>query len=70
MSEFREICRIVSDLIETLQLQAAELERIVVHLEQQTVRLDPSTQFPLVISNFSALHRRIKQLADHAPAAG
>jgi hypothetical protein len=70
MSEVREICRIVSDLIETLQLQAAELERIVVHLEQQTVRLDPPTQLPLVISDFSALHRRIKQLADHAPAAG
>ncbi len=50
------------DLIEVLQLQAKQLERITNHLDQQTVRMRPSNLMPTVVSELSALHQRAKEL--------
>jgi hypothetical protein len=69
MSELQELCRITAELIEVLQVEAAELERIVTHLEQQTVRLDHPCQLPVVVSDLSALHVRIKKLGERVDSA-
>ncbi|MBX6312586.1 MAG: hypothetical protein IRY99_06655 [Isosphaeraceae bacterium] len=54
---------IVEDLIETLHLQAKELGRLVVLVEQVAGRL-PEPQFSLIVSELSALKNRVRRLGD------
>ena len=49
-------------LIEVVQLQAKELEKLVAHVEQVTTRLPYQHQFALAVSELSELHQRIKKM--------
>lgn len=49
----------LEDLLKILHLQAKETERLLSHVEQQTDRLIPSSQMPLVVSELSELHARL-----------
>jgi hypothetical protein len=53
---------ITEDLISAMHTQAQELEKLINHVEQTTDRLAYSNQIPLIASELSELHRRIKEL--------
>jgi hypothetical protein len=61
MAETEVFGDFLSDLIETLHLQAREIERITTQLEQQTGPLHPPSEMPLVVSALSELHSRVKR---------
>lgn len=63
MADTEPLHQILEDLIEVLHLEAKELEKLVTHVEQQTTHLAESSQLPLVASELSELHHRVKQLA-------
>lgn len=63
MTDNEAVREALEDLTEVMHLQAKEIERIVTHLEQQTVPLDPPSQLPLVVSELSELHNRIRGLS-------
>lgn len=62
MNETEELRAVIEDLIEATHLQAKELERLVTHVEQQTVPLEPASQISIVASELSELHNRVKKL--------
>jgi hypothetical protein len=53
---------VLDDLIAVLCLQAKELEKLVQHMEQQTVPLAHGCEFSVVVSELNELHLRIKRL--------
>jgi len=53
---------IVADLIAVLHLQAKELEKLVVQIEQVTDRLPGENRLSLVVSELSELKTRIQKL--------
>jgi hypothetical protein len=61
MAKLEELIRVVEDLIQVMHLQAKELEKLVTRVNQVT-RLDYENQLPLVASELSELHVRIKKL--------
>jgi hypothetical protein len=62
MSEHDQLRQIVTGLIETLHLEARELEKLVAHVEQVAGRLGYEHQFSVVSSELAELHRRIKHI--------
>jgi hypothetical protein len=57
-----ELAAVVDELIEILQLQARELEKLITHVGQVTVRLPEESEVSVVRSGLSGLHHRIKKL--------
>jgi hypothetical protein len=64
MAENDALCDFLNDLIETLHLQAKEIERITTQLEQQTAPLHPPSEMPVVVSTLSELHSRVKRFRE------
>lgn len=62
MSDVEKLRTAIADLIKVLQLQAKETERLILQLEQQTDLRNFDSQLPLVVSELSELHHRIKKL--------
>lgn len=62
MTTYQSMCNVLENLIETLQFQGKEIERMVTHLEQQTGQLDPPSQMSVVMSELSELHNRVRRL--------
>jgi len=62
MAEEESLREIVADLIAVLQLQAKELEKLVVQIEQVTDRLPGENRLSLVVSELSELKTRIQKL--------
>lgn len=62
MSDVEKLRTAIADLIKVLQLQAKETERLILQLEQQTDLRIFDSQLPLVVSELSELHHRIKKL--------
>ncbi len=62
MAEDESLYDVLNDLIEALHLQAKEMERIVVRLEQQTGPLHPASQISVFASELSDLRSRIMKL--------
>lgn len=56
------LCKIVEDLIDVMHLQAKELEKLVVQVEQIAGRLPADNQLSLIVSELSELKRRIQGL--------
>jgi hypothetical protein len=57
----RDLAGLLADLLEVLQLQAAEIERLTSHVEQNNRSLLPASQMPECISRLSELHARLTQ---------
>ena len=62
MTDCEQLGRIVQDLIEVMQLQVKELEKLVAQADQMGGRQALEQQFSVVGSELSELHRRIKHL--------
>jgi len=62
MAEEESLREIVADLIAVLHLQAKELEKLVVQIEQVTDRLPGENRLSLVVSELSVLKTRIQKL--------
>ena len=63
MAKEESLREIVADLIAVLHLQAKELEKLVVQIEQVTDRLPGENRLSLVVSELSELKTRIQKLA-------
>jgi hypothetical protein len=57
-----ELAAVVDELIEVLHLQARELEKLIAHVEQVTVRLPEENELAVIRSALTGLHQRIKKL--------
>ncbi|MCL6504856.1 MAG: hypothetical protein K6T86_19430 [Pirellulales bacterium] len=57
-----ELAEIVDELIDVLRMQAAELEKLIVHLEQVTVPVPEEREQSLIRSTLNGLHLRIRKL--------
>jgi hypothetical protein len=62
MAEEESLREIVADLIAVLHLQAKELEKLVVQIEQVTNRLPGENRLSLAVSELSELKTRIQKL--------
>jgi hypothetical protein len=62
MAEAESLRDIVADLIAVMHLQAKELEKLVVQIEQITNRLPGENRLSLVVSELSELKARIQKL--------
>ncbi|MGB2610035.1 MAG: hypothetical protein WBC80_13750 [Isosphaeraceae bacterium] len=62
MAKEESLREIVADLIAVLHLQAKELEKLVVQIEQVTDRLPGENLLSLVVSELSELKTRIQKL--------
>ncbi|MGA8350651.1 MAG: hypothetical protein WBQ29_12995 [Isosphaeraceae bacterium] len=62
MAKEESLREIVADLIAVLHLQAKELEKLVVQIEQVTDRLPGENRLSLVVSELSELKTRIQKL--------
>lgn len=62
MSDHESLPRLVEDLIGVMQLQAKELEKLVVHIEQAVGRLPEESQFAVIASELSELKQRARRL--------
>lgn len=62
MDTSEELRKFLEDLIEVLHLQVKELEKLISHIAQQATYLGHKNQLPLVVSELSELHQRIKKL--------
>jgi hypothetical protein len=62
MSDHESLPRLVEDLIGVMQIQAKELEKLVVHLEQAVGRLPEESQFAVIASELSELKQRARRL--------
>ena len=62
MAKEESLREIVTDLIAVLHLQAKELEKLVVQIEQVTDRLPGENRLSLVVSELSELKTRIQKL--------
>lgn len=62
MAKEESLREIVADLIAVLHLQAKELEKLVVQIEQVTDRLPGENRLSLVVSELSELKTRIHKL--------
>ncbi len=62
MAKEESLREIVTDLIAILHLQAKELEKLVVQIEQVTDRLPGENRLSLVVSELSELKTRIQKL--------
>jgi len=64
-----ELVAVVDELVEVLQLQAGELEKLIGHVEQATVHLPEESEMSVIRSSLTGLHLRIKNLRGVAAAA-
>ena len=62
MAGKEQLEEIVKDLIEVLQLQARELEKLIAHVEQVTARLPETNELSVVRSELAALQVRMQNL--------
>jgi hypothetical protein len=62
MANVDQLAALVEELIEVLQLQTRDLERLITHVEQVTTRLPEANELSVVRSELAALHVRIKKL--------
>lgn len=62
MADNDSLRKIVADLIAAMYLQAKELEKLVVQIEQVTDRLPGENRLSLVVSELSELKTRIQKL--------
>ncbi len=65
----KELAAVVDELIEVLQMQARELEKLIAHVEQVTVHLPEASELSVIRSSLSGLRLRIKKLRGADPAA-
>ncbi|HEY8506045.1 MAG TPA: hypothetical protein VIL46_15775 [Gemmataceae bacterium] len=57
-----ELAAVVDELVEILHMQARQLENLIAHVEQVTVRLPEESEMAVIRSSLTGLHRRIKKL--------
>lgn len=62
MADNDSLRKIVADLIAAMYLQAKELEKLVVQIEQVANRLPGENRLSLVVSELSELKTRIQKL--------
>lgn len=62
MVDVEDLAAIVHELIEVLQLQARDLERLITHVEQVTTRLPATNELAVIRSELAALHVRVKKI--------
>jgi hypothetical protein len=62
MANVVQLAEIVEDLIQVVQLQTTQLEKLVAHIEQSTGHLREAAELGIVRSELSALHLRIKEM--------
>jgi hypothetical protein len=64
MADVSELHRVIEDLIEIVRLQTTELQRLIAHVEGQTVHLPQRSQVPLLLSELSELRSRVRKMAE------
>ena len=62
MVDVEQLAAVVEDMIEILQLQARDLERLIARVEQVTTRVPEANELAVVRSGLTALHVRMKKL--------
>jgi hypothetical protein len=60
VTDVEELRAVVEELVGVAQLQAQEMQKLITHVEQRTSRLPQASQLPLVLSELSELHIRVK----------
>jgi hypothetical protein len=67
MANTEELAAIVDEFIEIMHLQARELEKLIIHVEQVTRHLPEESEMSVIRSGLSGMHFRIKKLrgVDH-----
>lgn len=63
MTDVEELRAVVEELVGVAQLQAQEMQKLITHVEQRTTHLPHASQLPLVLSELSELHIRVKELS-------
>jgi hypothetical protein len=66
MANVIKLAEIVEDLIQVVQTQTTQLEKLVAHIEQSTGHLREAAELGVVRSELSALHLRTKALREAA----
>ncbi len=67
MSDVEQLRTAVADLVEVLHRQAEEMQRLLAHIEGQTTRAPYPNQIPIILSELSELHNRIKKMQAGEP---
>jgi hypothetical protein len=67
MQDMNELTAVVQDLIDILQFQAKELEKLITHVAQVTTRLPEANEIAVVRSELSALQVRVRKLRGLEP---
>ncbi len=62
MAEEEPLRKIVADLIAVMHLQAKELEKLVVQIEQVANRLPGENRLSMIVSELSELKTRIQKI--------
>jgi hypothetical protein len=62
MSDHEELPGLVEELIDVVQLQAKELEKLVVHIEQAIGRVPEGNQFAVIAAELAELKQRAQRL--------
>ncbi len=63
MNDIQQIGAAVSDLIGVTRQLAEEVQKIAVHLERETTQLPDTTELPIILSELSELHQRLRTLS-------
>ncbi len=63
MTDVQQLRTAVEDLIGVVHLLTEETQRLITHVEQQTIRVGYTNQISMVQSELSELHRRVKKMA-------
>jgi hypothetical protein len=63
MSDVRQLNSAVADLVGVTRQLAEQVQRVTVHLERETTRLPEANELPVILSELSELHQRLRKLA-------
>ena len=62
MSDAQQLNAAVADLIGVTRQLAEQVQKIAIHLERETTRLPDPGELPLILSELSELHQRLRKL--------
>ncbi len=63
MSDMQQLGAAVSDLIGVSRQLAEEVQKVATHLERETTQLPETTELPIILSELSELHQRLRLLS-------
>ncbi len=60
--KINQLAKILEELIETMHLQATELEKLLIHVQQVTPRMGYKSEIPAIAAEMTKLRLEMKKL--------